>query len=663
MLPQITVIMKFKHFSICLFLCIVGISSLSGQFQMNPWGGSPQSIPSSGGDVTGIFSPPICNIFNGWAAISAQNGLNTLSTTYTPAYVNIPGTTVWQSDILWQGPVGYPSNYTWRFNKIGWSFVSQSYQNPWPQDCDIRVHPVYIYPSSWATSNPNFSDFNLTGGLCGSPNSFVRIEMAHSNQLYEYNIEVVEVNTSNQIVLGGLNWNSGWKKNADKYFNQGLFLSPEYNNDFKLAKSSGAPVLGSNTFYGINFQQGKRYMVRFNHRFPWSSNVATTTKYFNAEWRAVVNNVDINLPTVASMKIACNNSPISISVNTVSTFECNANSLVATLSRTSGYCGANIGGSSFQITINSPQANAVFDLRNYLNIQQELNNWPVGVTYKDYRLSVKAFNSLGSANTVTACFRLQLPDNNFKLTRSAVLENLLGVPNTGVADRSEDFNNPVIVGANSVGINIQSNNFAGITAYKVDVNGFFNWSGWSPMGQQFTSGWINTSGSLPSSYLLNNIDDDNNPLTPPLFFRVVTENQALVPFLRYQVVLTVRSSCGEESKMSYFRFSQNAWSKVVNTEGDFIEPMMERQSSKVEEIVDVNLFPSPFNDALNISGLESFSNVKILNIRGEVVYNSKDALQDSYVINTADWPSGMYILHAISHDKSVLTKKVLKLVN
>jgi hypothetical protein len=177
-----------KQLTLSLMFSLIALLSI-GQ-NIAPWGGANnrnlQAISmGSGGNTYAEFVPPISGC--GWNNIGLQTGLireiNTNTNWITPPIFNGIGNT--------------PSFYAMQFNRQGWCFAIQSMNG-----CGQEVHPIYVYHPDWAMwGMPDFSDFNLTGSLCGSPNSDVTIQMNHSYPLYEYKIDVVEVNASNVVYI------------------------------------------------------------------------------------------------------------------------------------------------------------------------------------------------------------------------------------------------------------------------------------------------------------------------------------------------------------------------------------------------------------------------------------------------------------------------------
>jgi small nuclear ribonucleoprotein (snRNP)-like protein len=67
----------------------------------------------------------------------------------------------------------------------------------------------------------------------------------------------------------------------------------------------------------------------------------------------------------------------------------------------------------------------------------------------------------------------------------------------------------------------------------------------------------------------------------------------------------------------------------------------------------VEIYPNPFTDQISINKMQDEGSVEIFSIKGELIHRGTTP-----VINTSDWPIGLYIVHNISRTK----KSVVKIV-
>ena len=74
------------------------------------------------------------------------------------------------------------------------------------------------------------------------------------------------------------------------------------------------------------------------------------------------------------------------------------------------------------------------------------------------------------------------------------------------------------------------------------------------------------------------------------------------------------------------------------------------------ELVQLNIFPNPSVNVLNINAGVEISNAKIYNIAGRLVFET-NAASNNLSINTSEMPSGLYLL-SISTKQGVITRKI-----
>jgi hypothetical protein len=70
----------------------------------------------------------------------------------------------------------------------------------------------------------------------------------------------------------------------------------------------------------------------------------------------------------------------------------------------------------------------------------------------------------------------------------------------------------------------------------------------------------------------------------------------------------------------------------------------------------MNIFPNPAEKSITITGLDHQVTMRIMNVTGQVVYESK--ISPDEVIPVENWPRGMYIV-TIMNNLSVVTKKII----
>jgi hypothetical protein len=91
------------------------------------------------------------------------------------------------------------------------------------------------------------------------------------------------------------------------------------------------------------------------------------------------------------------------------------------------------------------------------------------------------------------------------------------------------------------------------------------------------------------------------------------------------------------------------------------------QSGKVDKAVvgiedlqdnkgNVKIYPNPAEGMINIQSETLFSNIKVLNLLGQVVYNIA-VNTNKYILQTSDLAPGLYILQ-LQTENGLITKKI-----
>jgi hypothetical protein len=73
--------------------------------------------------------------------------------------------------------------------------------------------------------------------------------------------------------------------------------------------------------------------------------------------------------------------------------------------------------------------------------------------------------------------------------------------------------------------------------------------------------------------------------------------------------------------------------------------------------LNVNLYPNPAKDFVNIETNFEIRNLKVVNYVGQVVFD-RNIDQISYQINTANFGPGMYFVQIQTNDGVVITKRL-----
>lgn len=108
--------------------------------------------------------------------------------------------------------------------------------------------------------------------------------------------------------------------------------------------------------------------------------------------------------------------------------------------------------------------------------------------------------------------------------------------------------------------------------------------------------------------------------------------------------------------------NQTVYIAFVNRTNDGFKLYIDDISVQIEDPVgleessanNISISPNPFTDYINVSHNE-LSDVKLMTLSGTILYSGKDS-----TINTADLPSGIYLLH-VSTGNGSITRKVTKL--
>ncbi len=568
----------------------------------------------------------------------------------------------WRLDI----PDGSQSLWEAKFSGIGWNFITAGFGSP-IFDCDPEVHPVYVYNGTY-DAYLDYSSFSLTGTSCGSP--YTNVVMTTTQDLYKYKLDITEVNSSNVPVAGGWAYSSGWKKNFEPYFRPcnpcvpGSCTTPQYDRTFRFISG---PAQNNNDIT-VNFQQGKRYLVTLSTKRPSDEALQVTQRAIDIDCRPLVA-ASLQLPTNSNMQTACassKNIPLTVEVNSFID-KAPKKVTVSLQEQMYAYCsGVGRGTAVFaELALVSGQT---VNLYNYLALRAELERWPAGQTYKDYKVKVTAENSIGTRPAVEKCFRLYKSGIDFQLIRSPELEDLMGVtPRTGVANRSETFSAPVEVGANSVGIDFDQLvlNASNVSSFKVELFIGFLYNGSMlefPVWDSGNQPVIN--GSLPSVYMLNNIPTGGTAGNMPMFLWFYQNGYK---DFTWRVKLTVQYPCGTDSKFSYFKLSSRCmWCNEIPNNGDQAEsaPDLQNRSNKsavIQEAKSLVLYPNPVKEQLYIGGLDKIKgsiSMRVFDALGRTVI--EPTVVDDKGLNVVSLPSGTYFYQLGTDDTTVLSGSFIK---
>src|SRR5690606_37882581 len=71
------------------------------------------------------------------------------------------------------------------------------------------------------------------------------------------------------------------------------------------------------------------------------------------------------------------------------------------------------------------------------------------------------------------------------------------------------------------------------------------------------------------------------------------------------------------------------------------------------------IYPNPFSDQITIEsvGVDSNTKLEVINIKGQVVYETTTLLNGKTVLNTADWSKGIYFIR-LTNGQGVGTYKL-----
>lgn len=82
-------------------------------------------------------------------------------------------------------------------------------------------------------------------------------------------------------------------------------------------------------------------------------------------------------------------------------------------------------------------------------------------------------------------------------------------------------------------------------------------------------------------------------------------------------------------------------------------------SVSIDEVsnIDMQVYPNPANDRVNIFANENINTIRVVNALGQVVYNNSNVNGEAFSLNTNEYASGMYII-TVTTDKGVSTQRL-----
>lgn len=70
----------------------------------------------------------------------------------------------------------------------------------------------------------------------------------------------------------------------------------------------------------------------------------------------------------------------------------------------------------------------------------------------------------------------------------------------------------------------------------------------------------------------------------------------------------------------------------------------------------LNIYPNPANDVVNVVSNKEFTQLKVLNLLGQVIFN-KEVKAKEYTINTSHFNPGLYIVQLQTPD-GIINRKI-----
>ncbi|MFK8044235.1 MAG: T9SS type A sorting domain-containing protein [Crocinitomicaceae bacterium] len=74
----------------------------------------------------------------------------------------------------------------------------------------------------------------------------------------------------------------------------------------------------------------------------------------------------------------------------------------------------------------------------------------------------------------------------------------------------------------------------------------------------------------------------------------------------------------------------------------------------------LKVYPNPASEVINIIGIENIDELTITDLEGKLIYTNQNINANKISINCDNWSKGLYILSAISDQKTVINKLVLQ---
>ena len=93
---------------------------------------------------------------------------------------------------------------------------------------------------------------------------------------------------------------------------------------------------------------------------------------------------------------------------------------------------------------------------------------------------------------------------------------------------------------------------------------------------------------------------------------------------------------------------------------DFEVRVVNAQQDLTLDDINAKVYPNPFLNVLHIDSEEVISNIRILNLMGQIIYESNE-VDSQNTINTFDWNAGTYTIHLIT-EKGNVSEAVLKVL-
>ena len=143
--------------------------------------------------------------------------------------------------------------------------------------------------------------------------------------------------------------------------------------------------------------------------------------------------------------------------------------------------------------------------------------------------------------------------------------------------------------------------------------------------------------------------DINDPSTKPIL-------QSTTNYLKSDLWKQYSVDITSPANAKYFYLEVRTYPNCVTYWDDFVFEESVATSNPEESSSQVNIYPNPTHDYLNISNIQNIQHIDIQSLTGRILWSSSFHGEEKVVINVSGLPEGIYIISIETKEKTTIRK-------